>query len=76
MCFAVVMTSSETEALFVPELDTETFIIARSAGCGISDLPVTMRWNGVEDIVENLVGYGLDQSDLVTECCGCKQWLL
>lgn len=55
MCLAAVMTSSETEALFVPELETETFMMARSAGWGISAVPVTMSWNGEEEAISSKV---------------------
>lgn len=51
MCLAVVMTLSETEASLMPELETETLMIASSARCATSALPVTMSWNGVEGIL-------------------------
>lgn len=58
MCLAVVTTSSETEGLLVPELETETAMMARSAGWGISALPVTRSWNGVvEEDISILLGF-------------------
>lgn len=46
MWLAVVTTSSTTDALLVPLLDTLTESNARSARCGISAWPETVNWNG------------------------------